>query len=124
MRPRDAGFELFCLLLPRTSAAAKATLRLQPCDCGACGGCWRFMGDHDDHGNGVVRRAFTTKTTRADVAVWSQQHGPLAAGCDLGHRVDRGCIHQDCCKLAHLEPVPSAGVAMDLVPGGELCRQG
>jgi len=123
MRPRNAGFELFCLLLPRTSAAAKVTLALRPCDCGDCGGCWRFTGEHDGHGHGTVTRAFSTKTTRADVALWVHHHGPLAAGWELEHRAERGCIHQDCCKLAHLEPVAPGGVPSVSPVEGELCRQ-
>ncbi len=124
MRPRDAGFELFCLLLPRASAAAKVTLAVQQCACGACAGCWRYTGDHDDHGHGVVRRAFSARTTRADVALWTQHHGPVPAGWDLDHRTDRGCRHRDCCNLAHLEPVPHVDGPIPLVSESELCPQG
>lgn len=123
MRPRDVGFELFCLLLPRASAAAKVSLGLRQCDCGACGGCWRYTGDHDDRGHGTVRRAFSTRTTRADVAMWTQHHGPLAAGWDLEHVADRGCLHQDCCKLAHLQPVPPVGT-VPVGSEGQLSLQG
>ncbi len=124
MRPRDAGFELFCLLLPRASAAAKVTLGLRQCGCGACAGCWRYTGDHDDQGHGVVRRAFSARTIRADVALWTQHHGPVPAGWDLDHRSDRGCRHGDCCNLAHLEPVPHADGRIPLVSESELCHQG
>ena len=55
----------------------------------------------------------------ADLLTWIDHAG----GWELEHRAERGCIHQDCCKLAHLEPVAPGGVPTVSPVEGELCRQ-
>ncbi len=106
-------FTLLCVVMPRTTSAARVRVFLQVCECGACQQCWRFTGEHDDAGYGVVRGVFPHRSPRAHVAVWVQQRGPLPSGEAVIHRAHLGCHHRDCCRLDHLEAT-SAG---DAPPG-------
>lgn len=62
-------------------------------------GCWRWTGDHDDDGYGIVWRG--RHRVSAHLVVYETEVGPIPAGMQLDHV----CRRRDCVRPEHLELV-------------------
>lgn len=69
----------------------------------ACSGCLLWPGALTTRGYGKI--SVDGRTEYVHRMTWIIEQGPIPDGLTLDHVKARGCLHRNCAKLAHLEPV-------------------
>lgn len=86
------------------NAEARVYAKLAPCsDQGCMCRCFRWTGSHDKDGYGRIR--VNGRQTGVHRVVSEAEVGPIPDGLVIDHVVSRGCVHRDCVRIDHLEPV-------------------
>jgi hypothetical protein len=81
--------------------------KLAPCPEPGCAcDCLRWTGEHDRDGYGRI--AVDGHKTGVHRVAWQIEIGPIPEGLVIDHVVKRGCVHRDCARTDHLEPVTVA----------------
>jgi len=86
-----------------TEARFRAKVSTEPCACGECDGCLRWLAGKNGAGYG----AFYVNGTRVLAHRFSYELDvePIPPLHQVDHVRARGCRHRDCVKTAHLKPV-------------------
>jgi hypothetical protein len=84
----------------------RISLRVAPCADAACGcECLLWDGATDRKGYGRIKVAGRLEAVHR--MAWQSEVRPIPDGLTIDHVKARGCVHKNCVKVAHLEPVTS-----------------